>query len=471
MKIRSNLFLPFIKLKFDREYYLKTYPDVKNAGVDPWWHYKRHGYWEGRKTREKHFMWFSGYKKYNIKNTIINFLNSFGVKTDAKIAVILHLFYMDAWGEIKSYINGLKPYDIDLYISYVDEFKNDNVLADVKKSFPQAVLFEYPNQGFDIGSFVDILNKINLDNYDVVYKLHSKGIHRKKIFIYDQIFKKRDWFENLWNGLFGYKKTDEIIKLLTSDNKIGIVAAENLIVKDPPHKQHFTHKANKKIGIPILDDYHYVAGTCFAIRSKLLKPIQSLNYTINNFETVKRGVFSTAHVMERLICACIETQGYYLHGIYTRRNEHRREVVKALKTSSIRLLFDNRIKIDYDFFYKCLEGHKVERYDIINIKLGDIKRRWWDKKIYNLNECSPYKYLHGNIESYKSYCKENIQKCQFDMSEDRFNRLIKSMDAGFDSKFMPIIDKYNIIMDGQHRCCILLYKYGPNYEVRALKLF
>jgi hypothetical protein len=34
---------------FDRAFYLREYPDVAAAGVDPWRHYLRHGAREGRK--------------------------------------------------------------------------------------------------------------------------------------------------------------------------------------------------------------------------------------------------------------------------------------------------------------------------------------------------------------------------------------------------------------------------------------
>ena len=58
------------------------------------------------------------------------------------------------------------------------------------------------------------------------------------------------------------------------------------------------------------------------------------------------------------------------------------------------------------------------------------------------------------------------------MTEERFNKLIKSInEKGYISKY-PLVIKAddNSIMDGQHRACILLNKYGKDYEIEVLKI-
>ncbi len=390
---------------------------------------------------------------------------------DAKILVCLHLYYMQSWDVIKKYLNNLSCYNYDLIVTYVDNNYDDATLEQVKQFKPNVKLYSYPNKGFDIGSFVDVLQHVDLDKYDIVYKLHSKGIRRNFIFIYNQIFKKRDWFFNLFNGVLGGINVHKTIDKLLNDKNIGIVAADNLIIKDPKHKQYFTHKIAKDIGIKIKDKYQYVAGTCFAIKSKLLKPIKDLNFSIDNFENTERGVFSLAHGMERIVCAVIETQGYEFSGNSVLRNKYSRKTKKLKKLSAIRLLDDDRFKIDYDFFYKRFEMRKIKNYKIEEIRIGDIKRKWFDGKLYNLEDCSPYKYLQGNTECYDEYCIENKSISDFDMSKDKFEKLIKALDTGYDSKYMPIIETNNkIILDGQHRLCYLLNKYGKDYKVEVLSV-
>ena len=35
---------------------------------------------------------------------------------------------------------------------------------------------------------------LSVISYDVIFKLQSKGVHRRWIFIYRQLFFRRDWF-------------------------------------------------------------------------------------------------------------------------------------------------------------------------------------------------------------------------------------------------------------------------------------
>ncbi|MBO4285671.1 MAG: hypothetical protein J5895_05535 [Alphaproteobacteria bacterium] len=114
----------------------------------------------------------------------------------------------------------------------------------------------------------------------------------------------------------------------------------------------------------------------------------------------------------------------------------------------------------------------IKKYEIRKIKLKDIKREWYDKT-YRLEECSPFAYLNGDKERYQKYVRQNAQYSPFKMSAKRFDALVSSLNQnGFDEKHMPVIDATkNVIMDGQHRCCWLLKKYGGDFEVTALFLY
>ena len=125
--------------------------------------------------------------------------------------------------------------------------------------------------------------------------------------------------------------------------------------------------------------------------------------------------------------------------------------------------------MNYEFFYRSLETKKIVNYYIQKISLQEINRNWKGKNI-KLNHCAAYKYLQGKTNTYKNYCKENKKLFNIEMSINRYDNLIKNIEnKGFDSKTMPVINpKNNVIMDGQHRCCYLLNKYGPEHKVKAL---
>lgn len=497
------------RFAFDPEFYVATYPDAAESGITPWEHYCSYGqmlrYSYSRRQHERRRIRSEAkaqleqtdddaevpsmqkpkepspqviptgdYKQHNGWQTFLAVWahKLLPERQDVKIAVILHLFYMNSWQEIYSYIRMLKGYKTDFYITYAQDFHDDAVLEQIRRDIPNVHLVGLPNQGFDVGPFLEVLHTLPLENYDIVYKLQSKGTARPKLYMYGQIFKKRDWFLNLYRGLFGFFRTRKVINLLAGDNKIGLVAAKNLIICDPRHKQNMTRAiAEEKLGLKVPRNYHFVAGTCFAIRASLLKPIQDLQLRLDDFAETQRGTFSLAHAMERIICAIVETAGYTEYGLETPRSLYKEELLFHQACDSTRLLDDPRFKLDDEYVYKRLERRNIGYYEVVRIKLGDIRRKWFDGKLYKLTECSPYKYLSGDQGAYEQYCKENAELSGFIMTKERYDSLIRTITENYDEKSMPVLNKDNVLLDGQHRCCILLHRFGPDHEISALRIY
>ena len=58
------------------------------------------------------------------------------------------------------------------------------------------------------------------------------------------------------------------------------------------------------------------------------------------------------------------------------------------------------------------------------------------------------------------------------MTKDRFDCLIESIrNNGYDKKKIIIVNDQNVLLDGQHRACVLASIFGINSEVRALKIW
>lgn len=401
----------------------------------------------------------------------IVYSHSIKQNNSAKILVVCHLFYMDAWPYIKRYLENLSPYRYDLVVSYITGHFDEEVLEEVRE-FKGDVRFEkFENKGFDIGGFLDIIGRTDLSRYDIVYKLHTKGIGRKQIYIYDQVFKRADWFLNLFDGIIGEFSVHKAVNILLHSSDSGIVASANLIVQDPSYKREFTCAQAHRLGIPINEEYHFVAGSCFAIKSPLLSHVQDLHLTIDSFEPTRRGSFSLAHAMERIVCASTEAQGHSLVGIRVPHPHYILERYYRRKVSALRLLDDDRFSLDFDYFYKALEMVPVFSYGIKPMRLGDI-RRYWDGKYYHFQDCPPYAYLKGNVERYEEYTEANFKEKGFEMSRERFDNLIKSLEEnGLDEKQLPVVCAYDdTIWDGQHRCCWLIAKYGEDTVVPVLYL-
>lgn len=386
---------------------------------------------------------------------------------EARIVVCLHLFYPDLWPVVRTYLENLAPYRWSLFVTYPD-FLPPSALEEVRRFRPDATFLTCRNAGFDVGPFVEALNRIDLDQADVVVKLQTKGCRRPQIFIYDQVFRRAEWFLNLYDGVLGGAVVHEAIGALV-ENRASLAAAENLIVRDPAHKRQYVEAFCAARGWPFDGDYRFVAGTCFAMRADALKPLKALGLSLADFEGTVRGDFSLAHAVERVMCFGARGR---MKGLPVARDGHDAERDALRATSPLRLLDDPRFVIDPEFMYRVLEFTRIGRYEVVRVKLGDIRRVWFDDRAYGLDACAPYRYLSGQEDAYARYCDENnARQSYFKTTAERFAELRESM-AEYDPKRMPVVfGERNIVLDGQHRACILLKKFGPDHEIEVLRIF
>ena len=466
--------------RFSTKEYLELNPGVARARLNPLLHYETHGIIERRRYRLdlggyfSHHLW----RKFQRATARVVFQKEIQANRNARILVILHLFYMSSWKEIKEYLMNLQDYQYDLIVTYTNAIVDKKVLEDIRAFKPEAELIQCENLGFDVIPYLDVLKMTDLSQYDIVFKLQSKGVHRRQIYIYGQYFRKRDWFLNLFEGCIGpFAVHKTIAALMDQNNQIGIVAAENLLVKDPPHKLRMVEAYMRENGIGVPSEYRYVAGTCFAERAFLANEVKKLDYDLAAIRSSGRG-FSTAHKLERIICLTALNQGYRMGG--NRVLRIRRFIrslhpgaIQSKKYSPEKVWQDPRFKLDDEFVYFSLELKKVVRYELVNLPLKDIRRQWLKKPI-RLKDCHPYKYLvSGDPKIYEEYCRLNKKHYNLDiMSRERFDALIRSMEENsFNEKNVIVVNQNNILLDGQHRCCYMLYKYGEECTVPTLRIY
>ena len=371
------------------------------------------------------------------------------INKDTRILVIVHLFYMESIDEIIKYLRNLKYYKYDLLVTITERMYREDALEKLKKFKTDVEIRKYQNKGFDIGPFIDVLKDIKLDKYDIVIKLHTKGIN-KEVFAYGQFFRGRDWFLNLFDGVLGVFSVHNTIKMLGRKSRYGLVAAKNLIVSDPPHKRELVvegieekmiknknkSKIFKKIYPP--KNYKFVAGSCFAIKAECLKPIQNLGLSIKDFENVERGTFSFGHVMERAICYVVENLGYEYYGnsVDFWRNLKYGKVEKKLKElSTLNLYKDDRFEIDKMAAIRYIEMAYMSGYRIRDIRIDEL--------------VFPEEYLKNKRESYK--------KLEMELKE------------GYDEKRLIVIDQYKNIIDGKKRIEIMK-KMNRDSEIKVLEI-
>lgn len=389
----------------------------------------------------------------------------------ARILVCLQLFYPESWPEIAQYLMNLSPYHPDICISYHADRVSPALLAQMQAFSPAVRLLCVENMWFDIAPFLAQMRQFPMDAYDIIFKLHSKGTGRRKIYLYGQLLKKRDWFLCLFEGILGSFTVHKTIDTLLRDPTAGMVAAKNLIVRDPIYKQHFLRCELPQIApaMDIPEDYRFVAGTCFAAKAEVLQQLAQASF---QFSRSPAGVFSVAHCLERALCFPAQTPPYHMVGntvCRLRRAARMPETWIAQRYDAARLLRDPRFQIDEEFFYRAMETRPIAAYRLGSMRLGDILRKRSDGSVVPLERCEPYLYLAGQTEPYAKYCEENWEKTGFPMNEDRYRLLLDSLASnGFDVKHPIIVNSQGILLDGQHRACALLHLHGPEYQVTVL---
>ena len=391
-----------------------------------------------------------------------------------RILVVLHLFYEKSWIEINEYLKNLSPYCFDLIITVTKDRISQETIHSIKKLYPSVQIRVAENKGYDLLPFLCVIENVDLGKYDIVFKLHSKSTKRNYIYIYKQLFLRRDWFVNLYEGILSAKNVHKTIDILYNQQEPGLVAAKNLIIQDPKHKVNMIQEIAESRNLTFRRDYFFVAGTCFAVKSECLKPIQSLHFEKNEFAPMvpSRGM-SFAHFVERYICISVLLQGYSMKG--NSANSVRRFLLQPItllmnRMSSERLLHED-IFLDDKWFYWQMENRLII-YKFIQMKFRDMKCSYRNQVI-SLADGAPYKYIsEGDTAGYEAYCKYHAANGLPLMTKERFDHLIKAIEeTGYDERNVILINSQNGLLDGQHRACVLANKYGLDSNVRVLKIW
>jgi hypothetical protein len=397
---------------------------------------------------------------------------------NTRILVVLHLFYMDAWKEICEYLKNLSPYRYSLIVTCMEGCYDEETLTNIEFFKPDVKILKCENIGWDLLPFILALRSVNLSDYDVIFKLQSKGTKRQQIFLYGQYFRLRTWFLNLFEGCIGAFTVHTTIRdLIDKDKDIGLVAAKNLIVEDPIHKQNMVEAALVELGLPKPQPYRFVSGTCFAVRAKLMEQMRNLQIPIEKFHSTG---FSFAHRMERIICFPPIWSGLKITGPSVMRFRRSLWVFYPFawwwrKYYGARMLKDSRVNIEDQFAFRSIEPRLIKNWEFVKIPVGDIRRRMSPEgECIPLSETLPYQYLEKrDPKIYDEYCKYNQQVWNVNlMSRERFDALIDSLDIHGDTQEKNIVvGEDNVIFDGQHRSCWTLHKYGPTHEINVLKFY
>lgn len=230
------------------------------------------------------------------------------------ILIHIHAFYPELLEELLQIPSHLKGIPYDIWITY-PETKPE--MATLLTEYEHAI--PVPNRGYDIAPFLSVLSHVDLDAYSYVLKLHTKRNMPGDAYIrpnpYNYGF--AHWREYLLN----VSKAENMrisLQALERDTKLGMIADYRLIW-NRVEKHHVANVKEylDKAGLNYCG-YCYVMGTMFLCRANLLKPLQALRLSPQDFlPPDATHTENLAHTMERFIGASIVAQGYRIQDVFT----------------------------------------------------------------------------------------------------------------------------------------------------------
>jgi hypothetical protein len=239
-----------------------------------------------------------------------------GVPNDA--AVLVHVFYENAWGDIAEALKRVKA-PFDLIVTTVPG--RERLIAAILGDFPDADIEVMENRGRDVRPFVVLLERGRLDRYRYVCKVHGKkSIHGGRRAYMGKLWRRRLLFDLL--AAPGLVET--VVERFERDPAIGMIGPRAFRMPGKIYSQEEAWMGNRpmvldlaeKMGVPP-DRFRldFFAGTMFWIRPEALAPLRALRLADGFAE--EDGTFDGGleHALERLLSTAVVEAGYRVEDI------------------------------------------------------------------------------------------------------------------------------------------------------------
>lgn len=232
--------------------------------------------------------------------------------TNKKIAVHLHLYYLDLASDFSSYFACL-PQGFDLFITVCEQ----NVEKKVTEFFTgsganniEVILVD--NIGRDIAPlFISLRDKVFMQGYDIIGHFHSKKSN-------DVDFGTGDrWREYLLKNLIGSKEAISEVLDPFEDEEVGLVFAEDSHNIDFGKNKVFADELCDAMKIERLEHANlFPLGTMFWAKPEALAPLFELN--LDDYLEPEPIPYdgSYMHAIERLMSHVAIKKGYQIKTVY-----------------------------------------------------------------------------------------------------------------------------------------------------------
>jgi glycosyltransferase involved in cell wall biosynthesis/lipopolysaccharide biosynthesis protein len=224
-----------------------------------------------------------------------------GCNIDA-FALIVHVWHLDTLDDLSTACANY-PADADRFVTIADSLPPEDRQR-IADRFAGAQLVAVRNVGQDVGALMQLMDQVDLSRYGFVCKIHSKkGLKMPEA-----------WRRTLLRGVLGSRRqVDQIIAGFRDDPQVMLAGARQLFLYGPAYLWKNADGIENLAG-PLLQgfdfrsqDWGFVAGTCFWIRTGILLRLKALQIDWQPGAYADDG--TPAHVLERMFGMMVAIDG------------------------------------------------------------------------------------------------------------------------------------------------------------------
>ena len=233
-----------------------------------------------------------------------------------KLLVVFHVYYQDQIPWFIDKMRNIHGCEWDLVVTCSSLEQDSQALISSFK--PDTRFITCENAGYDIWPFLDVLQQVSLDNYDLVMKLHTKSNFGDTVLRFNGIKMTGTlWRDLLVDAMLQDKaRFEKVLNQFGKSSRTGMICSGKLFIAPqsyPEDKELLDNEMNR-IGLQC-KDHRFCAGTMMIFRASLLKNALPLGtYTASLFPSAASHSGATlAHVYERILSILVPAKGYKVY--------------------------------------------------------------------------------------------------------------------------------------------------------------
>jgi len=233
------------------------------------------------------------------------------ISSPQRVLVLLHLFHSDLWPELRDRLAQLDHGAMQLAVG-AGERVSEEVLADVRQFAPNARIVRVENRGFDVGGHWQVLDRVDLREFDVALVLQTKKSSHTRV--------GDTWRHQLVDALIGSRaRWQENLRSLEAAPSLGLIGSAWHQSSFHPWSTPEMRDVLGALGMPLQFDalkaaHRFVTGTMFLIRASLLAEMHAkMRLPFERPEDLSLARLSDnsrAHAMERAFGMYVAWRGY-----------------------------------------------------------------------------------------------------------------------------------------------------------------